>query len=106
MCTLIVDRSYETLGLIDTKSGKYRIYAAQDNDWFSKKEPEGDFDELTLHAASKLAYDEDTRNLLNDGKVCSIIHHLAQKPDESYAIVYRVKTRGGPIGGNEQNTVI
>lgn len=93
MCALIVDRSFETLGLINTETGKYRIYAAQDNDWFSQKEPEGSFDELTHHAASQLAYDDEAKRLLNDGTVCRLIDHLNRSPGISHTITYRVRTR-------------
>lgn len=93
MCTLIVDRSFETLGLVDTKTGRYRIYAAQENDWFSKKEPEGSFDELTRLAAAQLAYDDESKRLLSDGTVSRLIDRLDQSPDPCYTITYRVRTR-------------
>lgn len=93
MCTLIVSRSYETLGLINTENGKYQIYAAQDRDWFSQKELEGDFDELTFLAAKELAYDEEAKELLMNATLLSLTRYLDQSPDASYSFIYRVKTR-------------
>lgn len=92
MCTLIVNRSYETLGLINTESRRYQIYAAQDRDWFSQKELEGNFDELTFRAATELAYDKEAKNLLMNGTVSSLIRFLDRNPDASYSFTYRVRT--------------
>lgn len=93
MCTLIVSRSYETLGLINTENGKYQIYATQDRDWFSQKKLEGNFDELTFLAAKELAYDEEAKELLMNATLLSLIRYLDQSPDASYSFIYRVKTR-------------
>lgn len=92
MCTLIVSRSYETLGLINTENGRYRIYASQDRDWFSQKKLKGDFDELTFHAANELAYDEEAKELLMNATLSGITRYLNQNPDTSYSFIYRVKT--------------
>lgn len=92
MCTLIISRSYETLGLINTENGRYQIYAAQDRDWFSQKKLEGDFDELTFHAANELAYDEEAKELLMNATLSGITRYLNQKPDTSYSFTYRVRT--------------
>lgn len=93
MCTLIVSRSYETLGLIDIKTGKYCIYAAQDNDWFSNEKLKGDFNELTRRAADELGYDKEGKRLLSEGTVDSLICHLDHAPHIPYTITYRIKTR-------------
>ena len=91
MCTLIVSRSYETLGLINTKNGRYQIYAAQDRDWFSQQKLEGDFDELTFHAANELAYDEEAKELLMNATLSGLIRYLDQKSNASYSFTYRIK---------------
>lgn len=92
MCTLIVSRSYETLGLINTENGKYQIYAAQDRDLFSQKKLEGNFDELTFHAANELAYDEEAKELLMNATLSGITGYLSQRPETSYSFTYRVRT--------------
>ncbi|WP_288187706.1 histidine kinase dimerization/phospho-acceptor domain-containing protein, partial [Anaerostipes sp. CAG:276] len=92
MCTLIVSRSYETLGLINTENGKYQIYAAQNRDWFSQKKLEGDFDELTFHAANELAYDEEAKELLMNATLSGITGYFSQRPDTSYSFTYRGRT--------------
>lgn len=92
MCTLIVSRSYETLGLINTENGKYQIYAAQDRDLFSQKKLEGNFDELTFHAANELAYDEEAKDLLMNATLSGITGYLSQRPETSYSFTYRVRT--------------
>lgn len=92
MCTLIVSRSYETLGLINTENGRYQIYAAQDKDWFSQKELEGNFDKLTYRAADELAYDDKAKKLLMNATVFSLMRYLDQRPNASYSFTYRVKT--------------
>ncbi|GAA6496543.1 hypothetical protein K290105B7_27450 [Anaerostipes caccae] len=92
MCTLIVSQSYETLGLINTGNGKYQIYAVQDRDWFSQKKLEGDFDELTFHAAKELAYDEEAKELLMNATLSGITGYLNQRPDTSYSFTYRIRT--------------
>lgn len=91
MCTLIVSRSYETLGLINTENGRYQIYAAQDRDWFSQQKLEGDFDELTFHAANELAYDEEAKELLMNATLSGLIRYLDQKSNASYSFTYRIK---------------
>lgn len=91
MCTLIVSRSYETLGLINTENGRYQIYAAQDRDWFSQQKLEGDFDKLTFHAANELAYDEEAKELLMNATLSGLIRYLDQKSNASYSFTYRIK---------------
>lgn len=94
LCTLVVSRSYETLGLLDVPTGHYRFYAVQPDDWFTQHEMEGDFDELTSHVAETLGYEEKDRLILGQSTLSGIISHLEKTPDSSYTNTYRIQTHG------------
>ncbi|MBS7009859.1 ATP-binding protein [Anaerostipes sp.] len=92
LCTLIVSRSYETLGLLDVRTGHYRFYAVQPDDWFTQHEMEGDFDELTSHVAETLGYEKEDRLILRQSTLSGIVSHLQKDPDSTYTSTYRIKT--------------